>query len=94
MKYLIILGIIAILLAGVTAFTVIAQQGVIELEKADAMDLLNAQNVVRVAQSNRNRILNQILAKYGATLETHEVNVLAGQLIPLVQESLETVEAN
>lgn len=99
MKYLFPVSIIIILLLGVSAWTLTAQQGVIELEKSDALVLLNAQNSVVAAQANRNLILNRILIKYGAALDTHEVNVLAGQLIPIVQleeveESLETLGAN
>ena len=53
----------------------------IELTKEETLDLLHAQIELEAVFNKRNELLQGVLAKYGVTMDTHNVDLLNGRLV-------------
>lgn len=68
-----------------------SDNGAVELTKQEALELMNYQTKLVMAQADRDEYVRRLCMKYGVSLETHNLNFNTGRFTP-VEKINETVE--
>lgn len=80
MKKLIVIAITLTIAA--TCWYLYPTGGPVELSKEDSLRLVNLQAAVIMASADRDEFIKDLCARYGVTLETHNLDLTKGQFVP------------
>jgi hypothetical protein len=70
-------------------YTLVGQKGVVELTKTEALQLQNIQFQAVSIQADLNEMVLMLAAKYGVSMETHNLDLAGGRFVPLPTELAE-----
>jgi len=80
---LIAVAVIVIVLFAVGFWTLRSDSGVVELTKVEALTLMDLQTKAVMIVADRDQYVQQLYAKYQMDPKTHQLNLAAGQFVPV-----------